>query len=68
MPRKDGVLREIAEKSTIKAENSLKIRQKRPSPEKLTANVKVLGFQHTSYNGNDPLAVTLSLQSKIQTG
>jgi hypothetical protein len=43
MPRKDGVVREIAEKSTIKAENSLKIGQKQPSPEKLTTNVEGLG-------------------------
>jgi len=27
MPRKDGFLREIAEKSTIKAQNRLKIRE-----------------------------------------
>ena len=30
-----------------------------PSPEKITANVKRLGFHKTAYNGADPLAVAL---------
>ena len=58
MPRKDGFLLEIIEKSTIKAENR-KNRKNAAISQKLTANVKEWRFQQASYNSAEPLAVTL---------
>jgi hypothetical protein len=47
MPRKDGFLREIAEKSIIKALNRRKIRKNAAISRKITANMKRLVFIKT---------------------